>query len=80
MLVLSFIFGMSVMYLLRYLPRLNVVSRKYSYDESLKVLYAHIGEDKEIEEMVRKLYAVKNGDKSVKIDNKKLKEMVKRFS
>jgi len=29
--------------------------------------------------MVRKLYARKNGDKSVQIDKKKLKEMVERF-
>ena len=38
-----------------------------------------ITEDIEIEEMVRKLYARKNGDKSVEIDKKVLKEMVERF-
>ena len=38
-----------------------------------------MSEDAKVEEMVRKLYARKSGDKSVQIDKKELKEMVERF-
>ena len=51
----------------------------YKESEALKILYAHMSEDADIEAMVRKLYARKNGDKSVQIDKKELKEMVERF-
>jgi hypothetical protein len=52
----------------------------YKESEALKILYAHINESKEVEDMVRKLYARKNGDKSVEIDKKILKELVERFA
>ena len=80
MLALAFILGVILMYLLRFIP--NIFRRKekpYKEAEALKILYAHISEGKEVEEMVRKLYAKKNGDKSVKIDKKELKVMVERF-
>lgn len=51
-----------------------------SNQEALKVLYPHISEDKAVEEMVRKLYAKESGDKSIKIDKNKLKEMVITFT
>ncbi|NNJ45158.1 MAG: hypothetical protein HKP62_03985, partial [Sulfurovum sp.] len=51
----------------------------YKESEALKILYGHMSEDAQIEEMVRKLYARKNGDKNVQIDKKVLKEMVERF-
>jgi hypothetical protein len=51
----------------------------YRESEALKVLYPHINSSKEVEEMVRKLYARKNGDKGIEIDKKALKEMVERF-
>ncbi|MGB5506279.1 MAG: hypothetical protein WBM70_06315, partial [Sulfurovum sp.] len=51
----------------------------YKESEALKILYAHMSEDAKVEEMVRKLYARKNGDKSIEIDKKVLKEMVERF-
>ena len=38
-----------------------------------------MGESKEVEEMVRTLYAVKRGEKGVKIDKVRLKEMVERY-
>jgi hypothetical protein len=37
-----------------------------------------MSEDAEVEAMVRKLYARKNGDKSVQIDKKVLREMVEK--
>jgi hypothetical protein len=44
--------------------------------EALKILYAHINESPEIEKMVRKLYAKKNGDKRIKIDKNELREIL----
>jgi len=80
MLALAFVSGMLVMFMIRFLPK-AWLDRKITYKESdaLQILYSHISEDKEIEEMVRKLYAKKNGDKSVEIDKKKLKALIERF-
>ena len=80
MLVVAFALGMLFMFVLRWLPGLT--SRKaspYKESEALKILYGHMSEDAQIEEMVRKLYARKNGDKTVDIDKKVLKEMVERY-
>ncbi|WP_373031171.1 BatD family protein [Sulfurovum sp.] len=80
MLVASFGLGALSIIVLQRLPRLK--SRRanpYKESEALKILYAHMSEDTEVEEMVRKLYARKNGDKTVEIDKKVLKEMVERF-
>ena len=78
MLVLAFIVGLIVMYLLRYVKWERKQS-PFKESEALKILYAHINESKENEEMVRKLYAKKNGDKSVVIDKKLLKELVEKI-
>jgi len=69
------------MYVLKYVSLSKFKRNKSPYKESeaLKILYAHINESKEIEEMVRKLYAKKNGDKSVIIDKKLLKELVEKI-
>jgi len=81
MLIIAFILGLVLMYLFKYLSLSKFKRNKSPYKESeaLKILYAHINESKEIEEMVRKLYAKKNGDKSVVIDKKVLKEMIEKF-
>jgi len=77
MLVLSFILGGVFFYILHYLPKRKQKLSKES--EALKILYGHISKDAEVEEMVRKLYARKNGDKSVEIDKRRLKELIERF-
>jgi len=80
MLVLAFIFGMLAMYLIKSAPKwFKSDEKNYKEKDALKILYGHIGEDKEVEGMVRKLYAKKNGDKSVQIDKKVLKDMLERF-
>lgn len=79
MLVLAFVLGTLFMYLLRFIP--NIFKRKekpYRESEAIKILYPHISESSDIEKMVRKLYAKKNGDKSVSIDKKELKELIAR--
>ena len=80
MLAVAFGSGMLLMYLLNRLPNVRKKSANpYKESEALKILYGHMSEDPEIEEMVRKLYARKNGDKEIQIDKKVLKEMVERF-
>jgi len=80
MLALAFLLGMLAMYLIKSAPKwFKSDEKNYKEKDALKILYGHIGEDKEVEEMVRKLYAKKNGDKSVQIDKKVLKEMLERF-
>ena len=66
------------MYLVRYLPNVKMKAPigHYSEEEALKILYSHMSDSAEIEAMVRKLYAKKNGDKSIIIDKKALNEMV----
>ena len=78
---LAFVSGMIVMLLFRYLPSVKWkrTGRSVKVSEALKILYPHINESKEIEEMVRKLYARQNGDKSIVIDKKELKEMVEKI-
>jgi len=78
MLLLAFLAGLLSMYLVRFVPEKK--PNPYKESEALKILYAHMSEDSEIEEMVRKLYAKKNGDKSVQIDKKELKMMLERFA
>lgn len=79
MLATAFALGMLLMSVIRWLPRITTrTASPYKESEALKILYGHMSEDAEIEEMVRKLYARKNGDKSVQIDKKVLKEMVNR--
>ncbi len=77
MLSLAFLAGVVAMYLVRFIPTRK--QKPYKESEALKILYGHMSEDPKVEEMVRKLYAKKNGDKSVQIDKKELKEMVERF-
>jgi hypothetical protein len=80
MLAVPFALGMLFMFVLRWLPGLrNRKVSPYKESEALKILYGHMSEDAQIEEMVRKLYARKNGDKTVDIDKKVLKEMVERY-
>ena len=80
MVILAFVSGMIVMLLGRYLPGFKMKTHvgKYSEAEALRILYPHMSESAEIEEMVRKLYAKKNGDKSVIIDKKTLNEIVEK--
>lgn len=75
MLIASFVAGMLVVIIWNKIPPFKR-DKKYTNDQALKLLYSKMGEDEKIEEMVRKLYAIKNGDKTIKIDKKELKAMV----
>lgn len=80
MLAAAFGSGALFIMILQRLPHLKSRTKKpYKEADALKILYPHMSENSEVEEMVRKLYARKNGDKTVEIDKKLLKEMVKRY-
>jgi len=81
-LFLAFILGVVVTYFFKYLPKVNIWKPKgksFRGDEALKILYPKMGESKEVEEMVRKLYAIKNGNRKIEIDKQQLKELVERY-
>ncbi len=82
MLIIAFIAGLLVAYLFKFIPSLKWkrTTKNVKESEALMLLYPHTNESKEAEEMVRKLYAKKNGDKSIKIDKVKLKELVDRLT
>ncbi len=80
MLAAAFALGALFMFSVKELPKFKGrTANPYSEEGALKILYAHMSEDPDVEAMVRKLYAKKNGDRSVQIDKKILKEMVERF-
>ena len=80
MLVAAFVLGSLFMFAVIKLPKLKSrTANPYKEEGALKILYAHMSGSPEVEAMVRKLYAKKNGDKSVVIDKKALKELVERF-
>ena len=81
MLVLAFALGALFVMLVRWLPNFKGrTASPYKESEALKILYAHMSEDSEVEAMVRQLYAKKNGDKSVIIDKKVLKILVEKYT
>ncbi len=82
-LLLAFILGVLVMLFICYLRKFNFMPLKASVvknEEALKILYPKMSQSKEIEAMVEKLYAVKRGDRSVKIDKAALKNLLERYS
>jgi hypothetical protein len=83
-LLLAFILGVLATLALKYIPDFVLPKwrkqKSFNGESALKVLYPKIGESKEVEEMVRKLYAVKSGEKGVEIDRKRLKVLVERYS
>ena len=78
-LILFFMLGViSTLASLYILPLIKNYKREnfYSNEKALKILYANMEKSLEIEQIVRDLYAQKSGDKSVKIDKKRIKEII----
>jgi hypothetical protein len=55
------------------------VANPMKESEAIKILYPHTSDDPMVEEMVRKLYAKKGGDKRIVIDKAALKSLVDRY-
>ena len=83
MLLLAFILGALFISVLQFVMPLwqKYRTKKLGFDghEALRTLYPHITENEEVEEMVRKLYSVKNGEKNIEIDQDELKKMLKKY-
>ena len=79
MLLIAFLGGMASMYLLGKFSWKKTPS-PFKENEALKILYGHMSDDPKVEEMVRKLYAKKNGQKDVIIDKKELKALVEKYA
>ena len=81
-LFLAFALGVSLTLAFKYIPFATLWKRKekqFKGSDSLKVLYPKMSENPEVEEMVRKLYAIENGAKNIKIDKQRLKELVEYY-
>jgi len=83
-LFLAFVVGVLSTIAFKYMPPLAFGKWKkkvlsFNGEDALKVLYPKMGESIEVEEMVRKLYAIKSGEKNITIDKQHLKELVARY-
>ena len=81
MILVAFVSGVFVMFLIQMLLRFMLKGRigHYREAEALKTLYPHMGESAEVEAMVRRLYARKRGDESIVIDKTLLKILVEKY-
>ena len=82
MLLLSFVAGIIVTLItlkFKQIKEFRFKSNPYKHSEALKILYPHINTNKDIENMVRDLYEKENGNKDIKIDKKRLKELLKKY-
>ncbi len=82
MLLLAFGSGvLSILGIIKFLPTLKWkrATNPMKESEAIKILYPHISDDSKVEDMVRKLYAKKGGDKSIVIDKVGLRVLVDRY-
>ncbi len=84
LLSLTFLLGAMSSFFALYLVKLfssRNRAKKHAFNghEALQILYPHIGENAEVEFIVRQLYAIKNGEKKVKLDKELLKELLNRY-
>ena len=81
MLVGTFALGILLTLLLQWIFSFkSKKSTKFTEEKALKLFYGQMSKSPEIEEMAKRLYARKKGDKSVKIDKKELKRMFKELN
>jgi|GEM_PF-554555 hypothetical protein len=83
------VFGMGMMFMflwMKLFPKMRrklsatvKATRHYSTEEALKILYPHIDEEHEVEEMVRRLYEMHSGKGKVEIDREKLDRLAARY-
>ncbi len=82
MLILAFIGGILItLGVVKILPLLQwrKAANPMKESEAIKILYPHTSDDPKVEEMVRKLYAKRGGDKRVVIDKASLKVLVDHY-
>ncbi len=84
LLTLTFVLGAMSSFFALYIIKLfsarnRAKNHTFNGHEALQILYPHIGESAEVEFIVRQLYAIKNGEKKVKLDKELLKELLNRY-
>jgi len=81
---LYFIFGviatLFILFLSRFVKIKKTKQKSLSMKNSLSQLMPYAKEDIEVEEMVKNLYAKQKGNKNIKIDKKKLKELLTKYN
>ena len=85
LLTLTFLLGVLSaffsIYIVKYLfTKREKKKQAFNGHEALQILYPHVGESLEVELMVRQLYAIKNGEKKIKIDRELLKKLLSYYS
>jgi hypothetical protein len=79
-LLVAFVLGMFTMW---GVSKANIKLKKpkltTSLQDALIILYPHISNDKQAEEMVKKIYERLKGDKNIQIDKKELQELIKKY-
>jgi len=81
-LLFAFALGATITMALKYLPSFSFSRGKkkpFKANEALRILYPKMSENREVEAMVRKLYALQKGEKNIKIDKQRLKELVEYY-
>jgi len=76
---LAYILGvLSTLFVIYLIPKIKrmQVDKLFSDDEVFKTLYANMDKDPRIEKIVRNMHAKKQGDKSIVIDKKEIKEIL----
>jgi hypothetical protein len=69
-----------ILYMFKYLfGRKKGKQQAFNGHEALQILYPHMGDSPDVEYMVRQLYAIKNGEKKIKIDRELLKELLNKY-
>jgi len=69
-----------ILYMFKYLFRSKEGKpQAFNGHEALQILYPHMGDSPDVEYMVRQLYAIKSGEKKIKIDRELLKELLNRY-
>ena len=67
-------------FMVKYLSsRMKRKKQAFNGHEALQILYPHVGENAEVEFMVRQLYAIKSGEKKVKLDKELLRELLVKY-
>ena len=69
-----------VLYIVKYFTaRTKAKKQAFNGHEALQILYPHMRESPEVEFMVRQLYAIKNGERKIKIDRELLRELLRKY-
>ncbi len=80
MFVLGAISSLFILYMFKFFFRRKKTKQQgFTGHEALQILYPHMSDSPDVEYMVRQLYAIKSGEKKIKIDRELLKELLNKY-